>query len=90
MNRNSHAISWYLVGILSLSMLVGCGDSVDQEASQGSHQPIGSHQSIPVEQSRIPRRYTSPGSVVASQEFMVTSDQWFYPGDCRRGGRPYR
>ena len=73
MNRNPRTISGYLVGILSLSMLVGCGDSVNQEALQGSHQPVGSHQSVPVEQSRIPRRYTSPGSVVASQEFMVTS-----------------
>ena len=73
MNRNLHPVSGWLVGILSLSMLVGCGDSVNQEALQGAHQPVGSHQSIPVEQSRIPRLYTSPGSVVASQEFMVTS-----------------
>ena len=73
MNRASHTTGWYLIGILSLSMLVGCGDSVNHETLQGAHQPSGNLQSIPVEQSKIPRRYTSPGSVVASQEFMVTS-----------------
>jgi RND family efflux transporter MFP subunit len=73
MNRDPHPFGWCLVGILSLSTLAGCGDSVNHEALQGSNQPLGNHQSIPVEQSRIPRLYTSPGSVVASQEFMVTS-----------------
>jgi len=73
MKRNPAPIGWYLVGILSLSMIVGCGDPVNHEALQGSHQPPGNHQSIPVEQSKIPRLYISPGSVVASQEFMVTS-----------------
>jgi RND family efflux transporter MFP subunit len=73
MNRNPHAISRYLACILSLAMLVGCGDAVNHENLQGSIQPVGNHQSIPVEQSRIPQLYTSPGSVVSSQEFMVTS-----------------
>ena len=73
MNRNPHPVSWCVAGILSLSLLVGCGDSVNHEALQGSNQLPDNHQGIPVEQSRIPRRYTSPGSVVASQEFMVTS-----------------
>jgi RND family efflux transporter MFP subunit len=73
MNRNPRAMKWYLVGILGLSTLAGCSESVNYEDSQGSKQSPGNHQSIPVEQSIIPRRYTSPGSVVASQEFMVTS-----------------
>ena len=62
-----------LLGLVVVTTLGGCDNPGAQEAAQIKNQAVDL-QSIPVEMTEIPRIYQSPGSVVSSQEFVVTSN----------------
>jgi len=83
-----------LLGLVVVTTLGGCDNPGAQEAAQIKNQAVDL-QSIPVEMTEIPRIYQSPGSVVSSQEFVVTSNisgfiqviavkegDWVEEGDC--------
>ncbi|MEE9493720.1 MAG: efflux RND transporter periplasmic adaptor subunit [Gammaproteobacteria bacterium] len=73
MIRHLHTVSGYLFGVLGLVMLGGCSDPIDHEGLKESNHQSDNHPAIPVEQSRIPRLFISPGNVIASRELMVSS-----------------
>ena len=62
-----------LLGLVAVTMLGGCDNPDAREDSQSKDQ-APDLQSIPVEKTEIPRIYQSPGSVVSSQAFVVTSN----------------
>jgi RND family efflux transporter MFP subunit len=83
-----------LLGLVGMTILGGCDNPGAQEDTQIKDQVVNL-QSIPVEMTEIPRIYQSPGSVVSSQAFVVTSNisgfiqaiavkegDWVEEGDC--------
>jgi RND family efflux transporter MFP subunit len=67
-----HAVATILTLAITVTIITGCHDP-----ETGDNIQTTSHtrdpQGVPVEQSEIPRMYVSPGSIVPSQEFRVTS-----------------
>jgi len=57
---------------ITVTIVTGCHDP-DAGANLQTTSDRDIPQSVPVEQTEIPRVYVSPGSIVPSQEFMVTS-----------------
>jgi len=61
-----------LMSVLAMLIVMSCGDpdaGGDAQETVDTDNP----KSVPVEQTEIPRLYVSPGSIVSSQEFRVTS-----------------
>ena len=68
-----HTIIVILLSLLTATVAPGCADPDSGNSGQATNS-TGVHQGVPVEQTEVPRVYVSPGSIVSSQEFMVTSN----------------
>jgi RND family efflux transporter MFP subunit len=60
------------MSVLAMLIVMSCDDP---DAGGNAQETVGADnpQGVPVEQTEIPRLYVSPGSIVSSQEFRVTS-----------------
>ena len=67
------ALTAIVISLLTATIVTGCDDP-DTGANIQATNLTGNLKSIPVEMTGIPRVYVSPGSIVTSQEFMVTSN----------------
>jgi RND family efflux transporter MFP subunit len=67
-----HAVATTLLLAIAVTIITGCHDP-DTGANSQTTSHTDNPQGVPVEQTEIPRRYVSPGSIVSSQEFRVTS-----------------
>ena len=67
-----HTVAAILIAVLAAMVITGCDDPHDGANLQTTN-TMGDMQGVPVELTEIPRRYVSPGSIVPSQEFRVTS-----------------
>jgi len=67
-----HAVAIILLLAITVTIITGCHDP-DTETNSQTTSPADNPQGVPVEQTEIPRVYVSPGSIVPSQEFRVTS-----------------
>ena len=66
------AVTAILISLLTATGIPGCHDP-DAGSSNQTTIRTDSPQGVPVEQTEVPRVYVSPGSIVSSQEFRVTS-----------------
>ncbi|HDY83440.1 MAG TPA: efflux RND transporter periplasmic adaptor subunit, partial [Halieaceae bacterium] len=67
-----HAVATSLTLAITVTIIMGCHAPDTGDNSQTTS-PADNPQGVPVEQTEIPRLYVSPGSIVSSQEFRVTS-----------------
>jgi RND family efflux transporter MFP subunit len=67
-----HAVAAALTLAITVTIFTGCHDP-DAGANLQTTSDTDITQGVPVEQTEIPRMYVSPGSIVSSQEFRVTS-----------------
>jgi multidrug efflux pump subunit AcrA (membrane-fusion protein) len=67
-----HTVATALTLATTVTIFTGCHDP-DAGANLQTTSDRDIPQSVPVEQTEIPRVYVSPGSIVSSQEFRVTS-----------------
>lgn len=68
-----HTVAAILISVLAAMIAIGCEDP-DAGANSQTASDTDNPQGVLVEQTEIPRVYVSPGSIVSSQEFMVTSN----------------
>ena len=68
-----HMVVTILMLAITVAITPGCHDA-DIDNSNQTTIRTNSPQGVPLEQTEIPRVYVSPGSIVSSQEFMVTSN----------------
>jgi len=67
-----HVVATVLTLAITVTIITGCHDpDTGDNIQTTSH--TADPQGVPVEQTEIPRVYVSPGSIVPSQEFRVTS-----------------
>ena len=67
-----HTVAISLLLAITVTIITGCHDPETGPNSQTTSH-TANRQGVPVEQTEIPRLYVSPGSIVSSQEFRVTS-----------------
>ena len=67
-----YAVATILAFAITVMIITGCHDP-DAGANNQTTSNTADPQGVPVEQTEIPRVYVSPGSIVPSQEFRVTS-----------------
>ena len=68
-----HAVATILILAITVAIITGCHDP-DVGSNSQTTGDAGSPQGEPVEQTEVPRVYVSPGSIVASPKFRVTSN----------------
>ena len=70
--KRFHTLATILLLAITVTIITACHDPDAGANSQATSQ-MDNPQGVPVEQTEIPRVYASPGSIVSSQEFRVTS-----------------